>query len=300
MNQTYTRFLDLQKAEAQARESQIELGLERVRARAMAMQHSNELSGLVATVLNELTKLDFSLTWCIINIINEADQSNMVWATNPEGGTEPESYYMKFEDYPFHHAMMKAWKAQKIKFVYVLEGKEKKIYDDYLYNETEFKRFSTKVKKANRALDKYVASFTFCNFGGLQTVASEPLSDENLEILERFGNVFDMTYTRFNDLQKAEAQAKEAQIEAALEKVRSRTMAMQHSNELPEAANTLFLEVQALGIPAWSCGYNILSEDKKSSNCIMSSEGELQEPFVLPLTQHKSLKPWHKAIINEE
>jgi len=37
---TYTRFLDLKNAEAQTRESQIELGMERVRARAMAMTNS--------------------------------------------------------------------------------------------------------------------------------------------------------------------------------------------------------------------------------------------------------------------
>jgi len=42
----------------------------------------------------------------------------------------------------------------------------------------------------------------------------------------RFGKVFQQTYTRFLDLQKAEAQAREAQIEAALERVRSRTLAM--------------------------------------------------------------------------
>jgi hypothetical protein len=42
--QTYTRFLDLQKSEAQTRESQIQLALERVRARTMAMQRSDELS----------------------------------------------------------------------------------------------------------------------------------------------------------------------------------------------------------------------------------------------------------------
>jgi len=57
----------------------------------------------------------------------------------------------------------------------------------------------------------------FSNFGGLQTVGEEPLSDYNLDILARFGKVFDLTYTRFNDLLKAEAQAREAQIEAALE-----------------------------------------------------------------------------------
>ncbi|NNK19409.1 MAG: SnoaL-like domain-containing protein, partial [Maribacter sp.] len=284
--QTYTRFLDLQKAEAQAREAQIELGLERVRARAMAMQHSDELSDLVATVFNELTKLDFALTWCIINIINEADQSNMVWATNPEGGTVPESYYMKFEDYPYHHAMMKAWKAQKSKFVYTLEGKEKKIYDDYLYNETEFKRFSNKAKKANRALDRYVASFTFCNFGGLQTVSSEPLSDENLDILERFGKVFDLTYTRFNDLQKAEAQAREAQIENALEKVRSRTMAMQKGEELKEVVVLLYKELIALGVDNFvTCGYVEINETtNRQETWVTNPGGDSLGLFHLPLT----------------
>ncbi|HKJ47717.1 MAG TPA: hypothetical protein VJ973_01435, partial [Christiangramia sp.] len=119
-------------------------------------------------------------------------------------------------------------------------------------------------------------------------------------VLKRFGSVFEQAYTRFLDLEKAEAQTREAQVETALERVRSRTMAMQKSADLPEAANVLFNEVQKLGIPAWSAGYNILSEDRKSSTCIMSSEGELQEPFVLPLTEHKSLLPWYQAISNED
>ena len=246
--QTYTRFLDLQKAEAQARESEIELGLERLRAKAMAMQNSDELSDLVATLLNELTKLDFSLTFCIINIYNEPDQSNTVWAANPEEGKAPESYYMKFEDYPFHHAMMREWKAQTPKYVYVMEGEEKEIYDNYLYTETEFRRFPKKVKDANRALDRYVASFVFSPFGGLQTVGNTPLSDESLDILYRFGKVFDQTYTRFLDLQKAEAQTREAQIEAALERTRTQSMLMQHSDELDATSKVFHEQLQMLGI----------------------------------------------------
>jgi signal transduction histidine kinase len=294
--QAYTRFLDLQKAESQAREAQIELGLERVRARAMAMQTSKELSELVDTVFKELTKLDFALNWCIINIIDESTLSNTVWAANPDINLQPESYHMLFEDYPFHDAMMKGWKERRTKDVYVLEGEEKKVYDEYLFNDTEFSRVPPAAQAASRAMEKYVVSFTFSNFGGLQTVGEVPLSDANIEILSRFGKVFDLTYTRFNDLQKAEAQAREAKIEAALEKVRSRTMAMQRSEELPDAANVLFLQVQQLGIPAWSCGYNILAQDKKSTTCIMSSEGEIQVPFVLPLTDHWSLLPWYEAV----
>ena len=44
------------------------------------------------------------------------------------------------------------------------------------------------------------------------------------DIFKRFAKVFEQTYTRFLDLQKAEAQAREAQIEAALEKVRSTSL----------------------------------------------------------------------------
>jgi len=255
--QTYTRFLDLQKAEAQAREAQIELGLERVRARAMAMQNSNELSELVDTVFKELTKLDFALTWCIINIIDESSLTNTVWAANPDIDKAPESYYMKFEDYPYHHAMMKGWNERKTKSVYVLEGLEKQIYDDYLFAETEFKRTPEIAQAASRAMEKYVCSFSFSNFGGLQTVGDAPLSEANLDILSRFGKVFDLTYTRFNDLKLAEAQVREAQIEAALERVRSRTMGMQKSEELKEVIQVVYDQFVHLNIKIEHTGFVI-------------------------------------------
>jgi class 3 adenylate cyclase/DNA-directed RNA polymerase subunit N (RpoN/RPB10) len=254
---SYTRFNDLKKAEAQSREAQIELGLERVRARAMAMQKSDELSELVDTVFKELTKLDFALTWCIINIIDERSLINTVWAANPDIDKAPESYYLKFEDYPFHHAMMEGWKERKTIYVYVLEGLEKKVYDEYLFNETEFRRVPAAAQAASRAMEKYVVTFSFSNFGGLQTVGNVPLSDANLGILSRFGKVFDLTYTRFNDLKLAEAQAREAQIEAALERVRSRTMGMQKSEELKEVIQVVYEQFVHLNIKIEHTGFVI-------------------------------------------
>jgi hypothetical protein len=64
----------------------------------------------------------------------------------------------------------------------------------------------------------------------------------------------------------------------------------------------LFLEVQALGIPSWSAGYNILADDKKSSTCIMSSEGQVQSAFQLPFANsgEPSFAEWLQAIENEE
>jgi signal transduction histidine kinase len=280
----YTRFLDLQKSEAQSREAQIELGLERVRARAMAMQKSGELSELVDTVFKELTKLDFALTWCIINIIDESSMSNTVWAANPDMDKAPESYYMKFEDYPFHHAMMKGWKERKTKYVYTLDGLEKKIYDDYLFSETEFKRTPGAAQAASRAMEKYVVCFSFSNFGGLQTVGDAPLSDASLDILSRFGKVFDLTYTRFNDLKQAEAQAREARIEAALEKVRSRTMGMQQSHELGDVATALFRELNQLVENLWSCGFVLCEKDRVEDEWWLSTGDGFIPAFYLPNT----------------
>src|SRR5678815_5871845 len=84
------------------------------------------------------------------------------------------------------------------------------IRDRYLFNETEFRRVPAAAQAASRAMEKYVVTFSFSNFGGLQTVGDTPLSDANLDILSRFGKVFDLTYTRFNDLKQAEAQARES------------------------------------------------------------------------------------------
>ena len=80
----------------------------------------------------------------------------------------------------------------------------------------------------------------------IENFSGNPYSDEENKILIRFTKVFQQTYTRFLDLQKAEAQAREAQIEAALERVRSRAMAMQNSGELADIVDTVLRELTRL------------------------------------------------------
>jgi hypothetical protein len=231
----------------------------------------------------------------------------MVWAANPETNKPPESYLMKFEDYPFHHSMLKGYQERKTKHVYVIEGEEKKTYDKYLFNETEWRRVPKAAQDASRAMKRYVATFTFSNFGGLQTVGEEYLSEENLDILSRFGKVFDLTYTRFNDLQKAEAQAREAEIELALERVRARTMAMQHSGELQDTSLVLFQQLKELGEPAEQCTIGIIKESEGVVEISATLHGtkmqqtfrhKLDEPFGMSKI-FKGWKDQHKTLIVE-
>ena len=89
------------------------------------------------------------------------------------------------------------------------------------------------------------------------------LNEDEQEILRRFSVEFERTYTRFNDLKQAEAQAREAQIEAALERIRARTMSMQKSDELADTAAHLFRQLNELGIHPYRCNIGIIEEDEE-------------------------------------
>lgn len=232
--QSYIRFLDLQKAEAQAREAQIELGLERVRSRAMQMQSSDELNELIGIVFTELTKLDLVLTRCIMLIYEGSEKGVRWWMANSEAPATPMNFFVRYADMPFFNEYLKGWQDRTSKWQYILEGVNKIKTDDFLFRETELSQLPDFVIAGMRAPDRVYLNASFNNFGNLTLASLEPLSEEHFNILLRFAKVFDLTYTRFNDLKQAEAQAREAQIETALERVRSRTMGMQKSEELKE------------------------------------------------------------------
>ncbi|NER09704.1 His Kinase A (phospho-acceptor) domain-containing protein [Muriicola jejuensis] len=246
-NLSYQRYVDIEKAEAQARESQIELGLERVRARAMAMQNSEELKELIGTVFGELIKLDLKLTRCAIWVFNKGELSARLWLANSEDPLKPGSYFLPYHQHEAYLAIVDAWKQKKLKWVYNLEGSNKKTWDEYLFLNTEFARLPDHVKAGMSEPEQIHLSFTFGNFGGIHVSGLEPLSEDHFDILHRFGKVFDLTYTRFNDLKQAEAQAREAQIELALERIRAQALAMRESSDLLDIVVTMRMEFIKLG-----------------------------------------------------
>ena len=97
--------------------------------------------------------------------------------------------------------------------------------------------------------------------------------------MKRFSKVFNQAYTRFLDLQKAEAQAREAQIEAALERVRSRTMAMHKSSELIETAELLFDQLKQLGAELQGVAFAICDK-----NSVMVEKWTSIDVFSHPYT----------------
>jgi signal transduction histidine kinase len=109
-------------------------------------------------------------------------------------------------------------------------------------------------------------------FIGIASPDEQP--EETIQLLERFAAVFNLTYTRFNDLMVAEAQTKDAQIEAALERVRSKAMAMQKSEDLANAVAIVFEELDKLNMGTLRCGISIINKEKRSTNIWSTTKSE--------------------------
>ena len=240
-DQAYTRFLDLQKAEAQARESQIEASLERVRSKTMAMHNSQEVGDTVATMFDELVKLGVETVRCGVGIMHEDNQMEL-WTAKKSENEKVELIIGRLDMtiHPLLQGMYNGWKNKKTAFSYELKGDDLVDYFTKLINSREY-------RIASLPQHQFQNGFYFPE-GALYAFSAEQLSTEASQIFKRFAGVFGQTYRRYLDLQKAEAQAKEARIEASLERVRSKTMAMHNSQDVGETVATMFDELVKLGV----------------------------------------------------
>jgi signal transduction histidine kinase len=295
-------FLEKELA-AKNRELEIEASLERVREKAMAMRASEELNGLIGTVFIELTKLDLVLTRCVIMIYDTFRNGFQWWMANSETPVAPMNYFVKDTNLPFFNAYLKGWKERTMKWTFELEGENKLRVDDFLFTKTELSLLPDFVISGMRAPEKVFLNASFNNFGNLTLASLKPLPDEHFEIMLRFAKVFDLTYTRFNDLQKAEAQAREAQIELGLERVRARAMAMHSSAELKEVVKTLFEELRHLDVNLQACliaTFDAVTFDQRSWIIHLKSN----EPHSLLIPYNKQpfyqemLKAWKERNAN--
>jgi len=240
--QIYQRFLDLKKAEAQAREAQIEASLERVRSSTMAMHTSEQLSETAKVLFEQIDLLGKIPDRMSIGIFNEKINKVELWSTDQDGNNLNQEFLFSMDEPTSIIKIYNAWKEGKESIIVNLTGK--KLRDWLLFVQREAKLPIDKSQIRGRR----VQQAAFFSLGFILTTTHEPIADEIMNLLVRFANVFDQTYTRFLDLQKAEAQAREAQIETALERVRSRSMGMQKSEELKEVIQVVYEQFVQLDI----------------------------------------------------
>ncbi|MEP2669195.1 MAG: ATP-binding protein [Cyclobacteriaceae bacterium] len=283
--QTYRRFLDLQKAEAQAREAQIEAALERVRAKTMAMHSSDDVNKAVVTFFGEIKKLGIEQMSCGLNILHKSGDMETWTAKGVGKDTVATSGKLDMLVHPSVKKLFKDWKAKKTSSIYELKGKEVKDFFKIVYAQRDYS--TPKVKLPDRL---FLNNFLIPE-GSLWAFTHDELEAAHADVLKRFAHVFSLTYGRYKDLQKAEAQAREAKIETALERVRSRTMGMQKSEELGEVITLVFQQFIELGIRLHNANFavgNVKDWQKKNRTFWVANLGAPHPIKVLiPYVDHR-------------
>ncbi|HEX9253736.1 MAG TPA: hypothetical protein VF870_15930, partial [Ignavibacteriaceae bacterium] len=232
----YRRYNDIALAEAQAREAEIQLALERVRARAIAMHKSDELLEAGELLYREITRLGIVCLTSGYVLIDEKENIGWNYAASPKDG--------KIMSVPVGIPHLEtevmctvttSWKKGEPYSIIQLDPEATIKHQTFIAERSTNFPLTAKELIAISPEQVVLHNFNF-KHGYLLIVGGVLLTAEQIDMMVRFSKVFEMTYRRFLDLQKAEAQAREAQIEAALEKVRSRTMAMHQSYELADSA----------------------------------------------------------------
>jgi signal transduction histidine kinase len=209
----YRRYTDVAHAEVQAREATIEASLERIRASAMAMRDSAELGGIIYKLYGELTKMDARLDRCFIMIVNPENKGITWWLAGKEGLLAENGFFVQMNQHLTHLMYLDNWTKRTKKWQYLFEGKEKKEWDRFGFGETELSRLPEFIQKDMAGVTKIHLSGSSDQFGSLVTGSLDPLPEEQQDIISRFAIAFNQAFIRFLDLQKAEAQAGQAELD---------------------------------------------------------------------------------------
>jgi signal transduction histidine kinase len=312
-NETLEHQVTEQTAELSQKNTELELeaSLERVRSKALAMQQSKEVLDVAAVLYDELQKLDFTFGTIGINLIEDKTNEMESWVAGFGHENYPQSYRIPYFEHPLQKSMIEAWRNGASYLVYQLQGEEKRDYDDFMFTQSDYKVIPEEVKQRMITTESATFSLAYMKHRALLW-APTPLSEKKALILQRFAAVFEQVYTRFLDLQKAEAQAREAQIEVGLERVRSRISAMQKSSDLADCTQLLFQRIQDLKLPLFTCGFCFIEESLGiQRGGTVSPDGTLIPDLIdFPLTgdevldqryeSWKQKKPLHIAVLEGE
>jgi len=280
----YRRFVDIEKAQAQAREAKIETALERVRSNTMAMHHSEELKEVISVTFEQIKSLDIIIDSCIITLFIEGSDDLNNWVASAEQ-KYPHKVRVPYFKHPLFDKIVLAKNNPGNYFTLKLSQKENQVFYKHILENSDFgKIINEDRRKLVMNADSNIMSFANFKHTGLRigNFRNYTYTDEENNTILRFANVFEQTYTRFLDLQKAEAQAREAQIETALERVRSRTMGMQKSEELKEVIQVVYDQLVHLNILVEHAGFIMDYKERDDMHIWLADQHEVPSQVIIP------------------
>jgi signal transduction histidine kinase len=125
--------------------------------------------------------------------------------------------------------------------------------------------------------------YLYFSEGFLFAWAGKPFSESELNILNRFKAIIDLTFRRYIELQKSESNTKEAVKQASLDRVRAEIASMRKRSDLERITPLIWDELTILGIPFIRCGVFIMDEEQELIHTFLSTpDGKAIGAFHIP------------------
>ncbi len=291
---------ELSRLKMQAKEYEnevvIEAAFQRVRKMSMAMHRSEQLAGTAKILFEQFGLLGKIPDRMSIAIINEERKLMELWLTDQSGNQLSNEYFFSIDEPTSMAKIYAAWKQGAPAVVVDLTGQNLHDWLQFVRDEAKLPLDESKIK------GRRVQQAAFFSQGFLLLTTHEPVADEILQLLVRFALVFDLAFTRFRDLLKAEAQTREAIKASSLDRVRAEIASMRSIGDLQRITPLIWHELTVLGIPYIRCGLFIIDEAKANVQIYLSTpNGQSLATMNLPynsneLTDH-TVDHWRKGIV---
>ena len=260
------KVAELEKQLAQSnRELEIEAALERVRARAIGMNNSDELSDVLSVLFEQYDILGISPVFSHLTLFDLENNKFSYWTTGRKGKRVQAEQKIDMDAVDAWKESVENWKKG---------GPDQVNAHMYPYEILHhvFQLFQEILSAVPEEAKFYPEDFPnglfitqgYCKFGYVGFGHTREATPEEKEVVRRMAIEFERLYQRFIDLQATEVQIKEAQIEASLERVRASAMAMRSSDDVGNATGVLFNELDKLGISLLRCGLIIIDGKEKT------------------------------------
>ncbi len=262
----YTRFLDLQHAEEQAREAQIVAALERVRAKAIGMHNSEDLTVTACAVFTELRHLGIHPIRCGVGLLTRTSRRAQLYAASSgdDGDGLALVGWINLEGHPVMCQIYDSWVEQK-EFLPEMECEELRSYYKML-----LAGLSVPVPDFKTG-EKQFGCFLPFTVGCFYAWSDTKYEENQLGIMRRFAGIMDLTFRRYMELQQAEANAKDALKQATLDRIRADIASMRTVKDLDRIIPLIWTELCTLGIPFIRCGVFIMDDEQQLIHTFLSA-----------------------------
>ncbi len=189
--------------EAQNRELEIETALEKVRAEAMGMKKPDDILDICKIMFTELDLLGFSeIRNTLINFWDDDNGLLIDYDYSTETGGNKAK--LSYSSHPVFEQFQKIIKNSQDAFAELIVTKHE------LESWKQRRRESGEYEDPRlNNLDALYYYFYSIGVGAIGISTFSSITEEKLNVLKRFRNVFDFAYRRYADVAQAETQARE-------------------------------------------------------------------------------------------